>query len=74
MLYIGAFIGTLIAYLFVQKRRNVGIYVFNIFCMVGGFMTAIINLPVLFIGRFVHGLGAGCLTYLIPIMSRSHSS
>ena len=77
VLYIGAFVGTLVAFLCVShsspqvgKRRNSGIYLFNGFCIVGGILTAILNLPILFVGRFVHGLGAGCLTYLIPIMSK----
>ena len=69
-MYIGAFAGALTASIYAKKRRLYGNYFFHTFCFVGALLTNFINYPCLFIGRLIHGYGAGCFSYLIPLMCK----
>ncbi len=73
--YIGAFLGSFTASYYVSplslqasKRRIIGIYAFNLYCIVGAVLCCIVNFIPLYIGRFLHGYGAGGFSYVIPIM------
>ena len=70
VMFIGAFLGAFTASIYVRKSRLHGIYIFNLFCALGSLATNFVNLPLLYVGRFVHGYGAGCFSYMIPIMCR----
>ena len=65
---VGAFLGSVLAQFFLRKRRNIAVVSFSLFCLVGAGLCLIVNLPLLFVGRFIHGFGAGGFSNLIPIM------
>ena len=66
--FIGAFSGIMTASWYAGKRRIIGIYSFNVFCILGSILCCIVNFIPLYIGRFFHGYGAGGFSYVIPIM------
>ena len=78
-MFVGAFLGAFTASIYVSisqwqvKRTGLhGIYIFNLFCAVGSLCTNFVRFPLLYIGRFIHGYGAGCFSYLIPIICTNH--
>ena len=68
VMYVGAFLGSILAEFFLRKRRNYAVYSFSIFCMLGAGLSLVINLPTLMVGRFIQGFGAGGFSNLVPIM------
>ncbi len=68
IMFVGAFLGSVLAECFLRKRRNIAVHSFSLFCMLGAALSLILNIPALMIGRFIHGFGAGGFANLAPIM------
>ena len=68
VVFLGAFLGSVMAELFLRKRRNFAIFSFAVFCIIGAGLCLIVSLPALLIGRLIHGFGAGGFGNLAPIM------
>lgn len=65
---VGSCLGAFTAHLFVARSRVTGIMVFNLLTLIGTILIQFITMPLLLLGRFISGYGAGAFSFLIPLM------